>query len=59
MWSEVKKTPSLTVAEMWKDLFEGEGVPSRVVPGREGEAVYRVLVPTDRTHVIEEILRKI
>ena len=44
------------VAEMWRDLFEGEGVPSRIVPE---ENDYRVLVPSDRAHLVDEILRKI
>jgi hypothetical protein len=52
------------LAEMWKELFEGEGVPTRILPDpqspRVGEmASYWVLVPGDKTHVIEEILRKI
>jgi len=56
MWSEVKRASSLMAAEMWMDLFEGEGVPARIIPEGDG---YRVLVPADRAHVIEEILRKI
>jgi len=52
------------LAEMWKELFEGEGVPARILPasglpeGRELDT-YRVLVPGDRGHVVEEILRKL
>ena len=52
------------MAEMWKELFEGEGVPTRILPV-SGEApdwelaVYRVLVPNDKKHVIEEVLRKL
>jgi len=51
-------------AEMWKELFEGEGIPTHIVPlsgeapGRELTA-YRVLVPEDKKHVIEEVLRKL
>ena len=64
MWIEIKKAPNLMVAEMWKDLFEGEGVPTRLLidpaSDKEGEsATYRVLIPRDRDHVIAEILRKI
>ncbi len=64
MWVQVKRAPNLMLAEMWKELFEGEGVPTRVLPDPEsttvGEtAVYRVLVPSDKTHVVDEILRKI
>ena len=64
MWVEVKKAPNLMLAEMWKDLFEGEGIPSRLMPetglpiGQEF-AIYRVLVPEDKKHLIEEILRKL
>ncbi len=64
MWIEVKKAPNLMLADMWKDLFEGEGVPTRVLldPSsvKEGEAgTYRVLIPRDKDHVVAEILRKI
>jgi len=52
------------IAEMWKELFEGEGIPTRIMPesgeapGREF-AAYRILVPEDKKHVIEEVLRKL
>jgi hypothetical protein len=64
MWVQVKSASNLMLAEMWKELFEGEGVPTRLLPDPEspgvGEtAIYRVLVPREKTHVIEEILRKI
>ena len=64
MWVEVKKAQSLMMAEMWKELFEGEGIPTRILPvsgeapGRE-LVTYRVLVPEDKKHVIEEVLRKL
>jgi hypothetical protein len=64
MWLEVKKAPNLMLAEMWKELFEGEGIPTRLMPeeglpiGQELTA-YRVLVPEDRKHVVDEILRKL
>jgi len=64
MWTEVKKAKSLMTAEMWKELFEGEGIPTRILPdsglpvGQES-ATYRVLVPEDKKHVIEEVLRKL
>ena len=64
MWVEVKKAQSLMIAEMWKELFEGEGIPTRILPvsgeapGRE-LTTYRVLVPNDKEHVIEEVLRKL
>ena len=64
MWVEIKKANSLMMAEMWKELFEGEGIPTRIMPapgepiGRE-LATYLVLVPEDKKHVIEEVLRKL
>ncbi len=64
MWVEVKQTKSLMVAEMWKELFEGEGIPTRIMPvsglptGQE-RADYSVLVPRDKEHVIKDILRKL
>jgi len=64
MWSEFKRVNNLIIAEMWKELFEGEGIPTHVLPvsgeapGRE-LTPYRILVPEDKKHVIEEILRKL
>ena len=64
MWVQVKSASNLIIAEMWKELFEGEGIPTRILPdpGRKpgGElAGYRILVSQERVHVIEEVLRKI
>jgi hypothetical protein len=62
MWTEVKKAPDLMLAEMWKEYFEGEGIPTRILPVT-GEApdrelvAYRILVPEDKRHLIEEILK--
>ncbi|GAH82676.1 unnamed protein product [marine sediment metagenome] len=64
MWVEVKKAQSLMVAEMWKEFFEGEGIPTRILP-TSGEpigqelATYRILVPSDKEHIAEEVLRKL
>ncbi len=64
MWVEIKRTQSLMIAEMWKELFEGEGIPTRILPvsgetlGQES-ASYRILVPQDKEHVIQEVLRKL
>jgi hypothetical protein len=64
MWVEIKQAQNLMIAEMWKELFEGEGIPTRIMPAA-GEpmgqelASYRVLVPEDKAHVIEEVLRKL
>ncbi len=64
MWTEIKRAPNLMVAEMWKELFEGEGIPTHIMPvsglpiGQE-LATYRILVPKDKVHVVEEVLRKL
>ena len=64
MWVEIKKAPNLMMAEMWREFFEGEGVPTRIMPesglpvGQE-ETVYRILVPEDKQHVTKEVLRKL
>jgi len=64
MWVEVKKAHSLVIAEMWKELFEGEGIPTHLLPaaheavGRE-LATYSILVPKDKEHIIQEVLRKL
>jgi len=64
MWVEVKKAQSLMLAEMWKEFFEGEGIPTRILPasgeviGQES-ATYLILVPKEKEHVIQEVLRKL
>jgi hypothetical protein len=64
MWIEIKRANSLMMAEMWKEAFEGEGIPTRILP-LSGEApgreltIYRVLIPEDKKHIIEEVLRKL
>jgi hypothetical protein len=64
MWVEIKKAQNLVIAETWKELFEGEGVPTRLLPaageplGQES-ATYRILVPQDKEHIIQEVLRKL
>ena len=64
MWIDYKKTPYLISAQMWKDLLEGEGLPTMLIP--EGDildwaenASFRVMVPKGREHVADEILRKL
>ena len=52
------------MAEMWKELFEGEGIPSRILPAA-GQSIgqeladYLILVPEDKEHVVQEVLRKL
>ena len=62
MWIEVKKAANLMLAEMWKEYFEGEGIPTLILPVTGGSptrelVAYRILVPRDKHHLIEEILR--
>lgn len=64
MWIEYKTAPNAMIAEMWKDLLEGDGLPTRIIPEDNillsGElSVFKVLVPKGREHVADEILRKI
>ena len=64
MWVEVKKAQSLAIAEMWKECFEGEGIPTRIMskeglPIGQELATYLILVPQDKEHVIKDILRKL
>ena len=64
MWVKVKSAPNLIMAEMWKELFEGEGVPTRLLPdpekpGSRLQSGYNIYVSQERVHVIEEVLRKL
>ena len=64
MWVEIKKVTNLITAEMWKEVLEGEGLPTRILPEGDiltwGERVpFRIMVPRGREHVAEEILRKL
>ena len=64
MWVEFKKAADLMLAEMWRDVLEGEGLPARILP--EGDILdwservpFTIYVPQGREHVAEEILRKL
>ncbi len=65
MWVQVKSAPNLIIAEMWKEYFEGEGIPTRILPDQDkkpgsGElASYRIYVSQEKVHVVEEVLRKL
>ena len=64
MWVDYRKAPNLMIAEMWKDVLEGDGLPTKILPEGDiqdwGERVaFRVLVPKGREHVADEILRKL
>ena len=51
MWVEVKKAQTLMIAEMWKEAFEGEGIPTRIMPvtglpiGQEIDGLFRYWYP--------------
>ncbi|HEX75796.1 MAG TPA: hypothetical protein G4O12_04345 [Dehalococcoidia bacterium] len=64
MWVQVKSAPNLMIAEMWKEFFEGEGIPTRILPDPDKPGVselasYRIFVSQEKAHVIEEVLRKL
>ncbi len=64
MWVDYRRAPNLIIAEMWKDVLEGDGLPTMIIPDGDiltwGERVsFRVLVPKGREHVADEILRKL
>jgi hypothetical protein len=64
MWVEFKRAPNLMAAEIWKEAFEAEGLPSKILP--EGDILdwservpFLIYVPKGREHVAEEIVRKL
>ena len=64
MWVKAKEATSLAIAETWKELFEGEGIPARIqaAPGQPRDrelAPYAILVPQDKLHLISEVLKKL
>ena len=64
MWVDYMKAPNLIIAEMWKHILEGEGLPTRLLPESGildwGEqAHFRIMVPRGREHVADEIIRKL
>lgn len=64
MWTELLEAKNRYIAEIWKELFDAEGVSTRVViVGNRAEATdmtpHKLFVPDSKTHVAEEIMRKI
>ncbi len=64
MWTDYKKASNLMSAEMWKDVLEGDGLPTKILPDGDiltwsERSTFRVLVPKGREHVADEILRKL
>ena len=60
MWTEIKQEAKLSLAKKWKEIFEEEGIPTRIMPPKgEEDGSYRVLVPKDKEHIIREVLKKL
>lgn len=64
MWVQIKSAPNLIMAEMWKELFEGEGIPAHILPdppcpGASSSSKYNVFIAKEKLHVAAEIMRKI
>jgi len=64
VWTELLETNSRFIAEMWKELFDAEGVATRIVIAGDASTAgdltpRKLFVPDSKTHVAQEILRKI
>ncbi|MYF79892.1 MAG: hypothetical protein F4034_09680 [Chloroflexi bacterium] len=64
MWVEYKRTQTLKVAESWKNLLDGEGLPAKILPVGDildwaEDVPFMVMVPKGREHVADEIIRKL
>ena len=64
MWVEYIRVNNLMIAMMWKDVLEGDGLPTHILPVDDildwSETVpFKVLVPKGREHVADEIIRKL
>ena len=63
MWSKLMDVQNGYAAEVWKELFDAEGISNRIMPplntGTPMTAPREIWVPDSKTHVAEEIMRKI
>lgn len=64
MWSPLFEVKNRYIADVWRELFNAEGVATRVVVAgdakRAGDLTPRVIwVPDSKTHVALEVMRKI
>ena len=64
MWTEYKKVSTLITAEMWKDMLESEGLPTKIIPETNildwsEQTTFTVMVAKGREHVANEIIRKL
>lgn len=64
MWTELFEVKNRYIAELWRELFNAEGLATRVVVAGDPADVSdmtprKIFVPDSKTHVAREILRKI
>lgn len=64
MWTELFEVKNRYIAELWRELFNAEGLATRVVVAGDPADVSdmtprKIFVPDSKTHVAAEILRKI
>ena len=64
MWVEYICVNNLMIATMWKDVLEGDGLPTHILPVDDildwSEIIpFKVMVPKGREHVADEIIRKL
>jgi len=60
-WNYIRTVPNVVAAEMWRDLFEAEGLPCRIERLRSqahlgGRAAYRVMVAWNKDHIADDIM---
>ncbi len=63
MWAKLMTVPNGHVAQIWKSLYDAEGVGCRVVPPLSAAHSFNeprdIWVPDSKTHVAVEIMRKV
>ncbi|MCI0777048.1 MAG: hypothetical protein J4N95_02610 [Chloroflexi bacterium] len=63
MWTKWMEVKSGYAAQIWLEFFRAEGVAIRIVPPLESDAqmltARELWVPDSKTHVADELLRKI
>ena len=63
MWSKFMDVKSGYTAQIWLEFFQAEGVALRIVPPLETDTpmneARELWVPDSKTHVADELLRKI
>lgn len=64
MWTELFEVKNRYIADLWRELFNAEGLATRVVVAGDPADISdmtprKIYVPDSKTHVAAEILRKI